>query len=283
MSLVTELERLADALGDTSDEAPPVAWTSVAERIARNLNVKPEEVGILGLSQKWRHLYFLFPEALRNVGFIPLTSNSALAARTVRESRPEINNSFAASRHATVFEGVKTSGVDAGEAIQKIISAPILSGEKVIGVIQISRKGPNAGAPAPILPQPILEKFSRSANRSENCCNTSPKISSFILHSYFLMRSFPCVAPSRPHFGLKCVDSAKPSCYFSTAADFFLSPTYGGTHTDPWRSSRRKFFSPKASENTGKDFRALSWLSEMRESLRATSFAFLRSSLQTAN
>src|ERR1700691_57765 len=46
------------------------------------------------------------------------------------------------------------------------------------------------GAPAPILPQPILEKFSRSANRSENCCNTSPKISSFILHSYFLMRRF---------------------------------------------------------------------------------------------
>ena len=97
MSLVTELERLAEALGgDTSAETPPIAWTSVAERIARNLNVKPEEVGLLGLSNKWRHLYFLFPESLRNVGFIPLTSNSALAARTVRESRPEINNSFAA-------------------------------------------------------------------------------------------------------------------------------------------------------------------------------------------
>jgi hypothetical protein len=144
MSLVTELERLADKLGDTSAEAPPIAWPSVAERIARNLNVKTEEVGILGLSNKWRHLYFLFPEALRNVGFIPLTSNSALAARTVRESRPEINNNFATARHATVFEGVKTSGVDAGEAIQKIISAPILAGDKVIGVIQVSRKGPNA-------------------------------------------------------------------------------------------------------------------------------------------
>ncbi len=126
---------------------------------------------------------FLFPEALRNVGFIPLTSNSALAARTVRESRPEINNSFAASRHATVFEGVKTSGVDAGEAIQKIISAPILSGDKVIGVIQISRKGPNVATPAPISPLPTSEKFSRFANRWENCCNTSQKISSFIYHS----------------------------------------------------------------------------------------------------
>jgi hypothetical protein len=143
MSLVTELERLADALGDSSAEAAPLAWGTIAERIAKNLNVKTEEVAILGLSAKWRHLYFLVPEPLRNVGFIPLTSNSALAARTARESRPEINNNFAAVRHATVFEGVKSGG-DSGEAIQKIISAPILSGDKVIGVIQISRKGASA-------------------------------------------------------------------------------------------------------------------------------------------
>ena len=39
---------------------------------------------------------------------------------------------------------VYAAGVDAGEAIQKIISAPILSEGKVIGVIQISRKGSSA-------------------------------------------------------------------------------------------------------------------------------------------
>jgi hypothetical protein len=145
MSLVTELERLADALGDASADVPPLAWGSVAERIAKNLNVKTEEVAILGLSSKWRHLHFLVPEPLKNVGFIPLTSNSALAARTARESRPEINNAFATVRHATVFEGVKSGG-DSGEAIQKIISAPILNGDKVIGVIQISRKGANTSS-----------------------------------------------------------------------------------------------------------------------------------------
>ncbi len=141
MSLVAELERLADGLGANAGTTP-ISWPSVAERIAKNLGVKTDEVGILGLSARWRHLYFLVPEALKNVGFIPLTSNSALAARTARESRPEINNNFAVARHATVFEGVKTGG-DSAEAIQKIISAPILSGEKVIGVIQISRKGSN--------------------------------------------------------------------------------------------------------------------------------------------
>lgn len=140
MRLVTELERLADALGD-DDSSTPIVWSTVAERIAKSLGVKTDEVGILGISAKWRHLHFLAPEALKNVGFIPLTSNSALAARTVRESRPEIDNNFASVRHASVFEGVKMAGGEPGDAIQKIISAPILLGGKVIGVIQISRKG----------------------------------------------------------------------------------------------------------------------------------------------
>ena len=98
----------------------------------------------MGVSNRWRHLHFLVPSALKNVGFIPLTSNSALAAKTARESRPEINNEFAKVRHATVFEGVKAA-TTTGESIQKIISAPILCEGKVVGVMQVSRKGDNAG------------------------------------------------------------------------------------------------------------------------------------------
>src|SRR5437660_9854620 len=148
MSLVTELERLADGLGENPEAASPISWPMVADSIAKTMSVKPDEVGILGVSQRWRHLYFLVPEALKNVGFIPLTSNSALAARTARESRPEINNAFSNAKHATVFEGVKM-GTEAAEAIQKIISAPILSSDKVIGVIQISRKGSNVKTVGP--------------------------------------------------------------------------------------------------------------------------------------
>jgi hypothetical protein len=108
------------------------------------LQVKGDEVAILGVSHRWRHLHFLVPPVLKNVGFIPLTSNSALAARTVRESRPEINNEFVKTRHASVFEGVKAA-TTTGESIQKIISAPILYEGKVVGVMQVSRKG---GSPA---------------------------------------------------------------------------------------------------------------------------------------
>src|ERR1700682_3849473 len=133
-SLVTELERLAEALEVGSSAPVEIPLGAVAEKIAKNLGVKTDEVAILGVSTRWRHLHFLVPQALKNVGFIPLSSTSALAARTARESRPEINNNFTSVRHATVFEGVKT-GAEAAEAIQKIISAPILVGDRVVGVI----------------------------------------------------------------------------------------------------------------------------------------------------
>src|SRR5579864_4426066 len=149
MNLVMELERLAEAVGGTDETADhaQVSFASVAERIAKNLAVRPDEVAILGISNRWRHLYFIVPEVLKNVGFIPLSSKSALAARTTRESRPEIINDFTSVKHASVFEGVKLA--ESAELIQKIISAPILSGDQVVGVIQISRKGADPKAAGP--------------------------------------------------------------------------------------------------------------------------------------
>ena len=147
-SLVSELERLATALESDGTAAAEVPLPAVAEKIAKELRVKADEVAILAVSNRWRHLHFLVPHVLKNVGFIPLTSNSALAARTARDSRSEINNNFSAVRHASVFEGVKAATMT-GESIQKIISAPILFEGKVVGVMQVSRKGDSAASAGP--------------------------------------------------------------------------------------------------------------------------------------
>ena len=95
-SLVSELERLADALESDGAAAVERSLPAVAEKIAREPRVEADEVAILAVSHRWRHLHFLVPRVLAHVGFIPLTSNSALAARTARDSRPEINNNFSA-------------------------------------------------------------------------------------------------------------------------------------------------------------------------------------------
>jgi len=104
-SLVSELERMSNALEKEEITLADISLPTIAERVAKHVGVNVDEVAVLGVSQRWRHLHFIVPSALKNVGFIPLTSNSALAARTVRDSRPEINNNFSAVRHATVFEG----------------------------------------------------------------------------------------------------------------------------------------------------------------------------------
>jgi GAF domain-containing protein len=120
----------------------------VAERIAKNMGVRTNEVAVMALSTRWKHLHFLAPAELKNVGYVPLSSNSALAARTARDGKAEIVNNFAAVRHASVFEGVKI-GTESGEAIQKIISAPLLAEGRVVGILQISRKGPTAMSAGP--------------------------------------------------------------------------------------------------------------------------------------
>lgn len=156
--LVSELERLAEAIGSQKSADAEVSLPTVAERIAKLLGVRTEEVAILAVSTKWRHLHFLVPQSLKNVGFIPLSSPSALAARTVRENRVEIDNRFHEARHASVFEGVKTETLSA-EAIQKIVSVPISSDGKVIGVLQVSRKGSSSAAAGADFDQDDVEKM----------------------------------------------------------------------------------------------------------------------------
>jgi hypothetical protein len=145
--LLSELEQLAAAV---DQEAVTVenSLLAVGEKIAKELGVKADEVAILAVSTRRQHLHFLVPQPLKNVGFIPLTSNSALAARTARENRPEINNNFSGARHASVFEGVRTA-TTSGESIHKIISAPLLHEGKVVGVMQISRKGTSTATSGP--------------------------------------------------------------------------------------------------------------------------------------
>ena len=108
-TLVAELERLATAVGTQKPGEEEISLSSVAERISKALGVKPDEVAILAVSMKWRHLHFLVPQALKNVGFIPLSSPSALAARTARENRVEVDNRFMRRAMRAFLKALKTT------------------------------------------------------------------------------------------------------------------------------------------------------------------------------
>jgi hypothetical protein len=170
MNLVMELERLADALASESSDPSRIAFASVAERIAKALSVRTDEVAILDLSHRWRHLHFVVPEALKNVGFIPLSSKTALAARTTRESRPEIINDFTSVKHATVFEGVKLTA-ESANSFRKLSAPQFSPGIKSSASYKSAARALTRSLQALISLPKTSEKCLRSAIHSENSFN----------------------------------------------------------------------------------------------------------------
>jgi len=146
----TELDRMLDKIEKGEMPLTPECMGKVAQEIGKLFGVAADEVAVLELARSGKALKFVLPEKLRVVGQIPLTSTTALAARTVRDRRADIVNNFATSRHAIVFEGVALGlGRKQNEVIQKIMSIPILNGDKVIRAAQISRKGISLASSGP--------------------------------------------------------------------------------------------------------------------------------------
>ncbi len=131
------VEEMRKAGGPPSDEA----LNRLAAQIALAFGAKKDEVAILRLSSEGKMLSFLFPIKLSKIGALPLTTAHSLATKTIRDRRGEIVNNFAVYKHPTVFEAVDLSEQEKAAPIQKIVSAPMLTEGKVVGVIQISRKG----------------------------------------------------------------------------------------------------------------------------------------------
>ena len=123
----------------------------IANELAKVFNVKATEVGILRVDKTL--LVFVYPPKLHNVGSIPLNTTGSVAARTATTKRAEVINNFAQTKHTSIFEAVeleskpKEIGKEhdhSAHMIQKLMSAPVVSGTGTVGVIQVCRKGPAA-------------------------------------------------------------------------------------------------------------------------------------------
>jgi hypothetical protein len=149
------VERLLEQTEKSGSPMPPTVLGEIAQQIGKMFEVAQDEVAIMEMDRSGKALKFLVPEKLQTIGAIPLSSTTALAARTARESRADIVNNFSASRHASVFEGVPL-GRRQEEVIHKIMSTPILVDDKVAGVAQISRKGSSPADSGPDFTQKNL-------------------------------------------------------------------------------------------------------------------------------
>jgi hypothetical protein len=137
-------------------------------KVARIFHVRVTEVAML--RAEGGVLKFLFPGELRTVGTIPLSSSSSVAAHTAVSKKLMLFNSFTKVRHAGVFESVKLGTEQdpqstEGVPIQKLMSAPILDPDrKIRGVLQVSRKGLEAGTAGPDFTVEDLQQLGYAAN-----------------------------------------------------------------------------------------------------------------------
>lgn len=133
-----------------SEATPDLTLRLAALSLQQAFKVAEDEVAFLKIDPAAECLYFLWPAKLGKAGCIPLKSRDSLAAATARDARPQVNNRFSATYHASVFEQIRldtpAKGKEAGESvrprtIQKIMSVPLLNAQAVQGVVQVSRKG----------------------------------------------------------------------------------------------------------------------------------------------
>jgi hypothetical protein len=172
---IGELKKWLGEIARKGDAANPFSLGRVVELIGKNFAVQAHEVAVLEITSDERYLRFLSPETLRVVGQIPLSSTSSLAARTVREKRPEIINHFSVVRHASVFEAVPIAEEQRSEPIQKIMSAPIMLSSRVIGVVQVSRKGKAAADAGADFTFPQLRELKAISDALGPCLHLSDK------------------------------------------------------------------------------------------------------------
>ncbi len=168
-SSVAEFTRLVDALTKQGSPVDVATISKLAAEIGKHFAVKEDEVAILMTTGDEKFLQFVVPLALQKIGTIPVTSTSALAARTARERRPEIINNFTISRHSTVFEAVPLEQKQRGDPIQKIMSVPVIQDDKVTGVVQVSRKGKTVGTAGPDFAPRELTELSSYATQVGRC------------------------------------------------------------------------------------------------------------------
>lgn len=112
--------------------------------LGKLFKVRPNEVALLRLENGL--LKFLCPSELSTAGSIPISSSTAVAAHTAVTKKIELFNNFTRVKHASIFESIKPGGEKSEElhpaTIHKLMSAPIVDkADKVLGVVQICRKG----------------------------------------------------------------------------------------------------------------------------------------------
>jgi hypothetical protein len=150
------MNELTEALADFLDRKAEyknarALLLDMADRVVQSTSgafgVEVDEVAILVLTEDAKHLRFIAPRRLADLGSIPITKRDSIAVGVLGKKSAEINNNVPLVKHVAFFESVKLR--DRPVPIQKMITVPIMFDDLAIGVAQLSRKGESPSQAGP--------------------------------------------------------------------------------------------------------------------------------------
>jgi GAF domain len=133
-AMVAQKDRVSDRrelLLDMSD--------LIVKSVSQAFGCKPDEVAILLLTVDARHLRFIAPRKFSELGSIPVSKRDSIAVTVLTRRSGDVINNVPMIKHVSFFESVKLR--DKPAPIQKMVTVPLLVGQRPVGVVQISRKG----------------------------------------------------------------------------------------------------------------------------------------------
>jgi hypothetical protein len=119
----------------------------IVKAVSHEFSCKQDEVAILLLSSDGRHLRFVAPRRVAELGSIPVTKRDSIAVGVLSRRTGDVINNVPMVKHVAFFESIKLR--DKPAPIQKMVSAPLVVRGQLIGVAQISRKGETAREAGP--------------------------------------------------------------------------------------------------------------------------------------
>ncbi len=140
-----ELEEILSAMAGQRDRVPDRRellldmGDRIVKAVSQRFSCKQDEVAVLLLTADAKHLRFVAPRRLADLGSIPLTKRDAIAVGVLARRTGEVNNNVPMVKHVSFFETIKLR--DRIVPIQKMVTAPIMLKGHPIGVAQVSRKG----------------------------------------------------------------------------------------------------------------------------------------------
>jgi len=129
------------------------------KKVSEIFKLSKECVFVLNVRRDEGSLEFVYPPKLKG-NLLPINSKS-IAGSAVLNRRPYISNNVRLEKSFIVFDWIMDRGMT---PIQKMISYPVLLTEKVISVIQITRRGDSLSEAGPDFDKSDLEKLSSILN-----------------------------------------------------------------------------------------------------------------------